>query len=174
MAENQMAITELFSAADVILDAAPADKPALLDRLAAEAATRSGRPAPEILGALLAREKIGSTALGKGVAFPHTELADLAEPVVLFARLQRAVDFDARDDEPVDLVFLALWPASNRKGLLTAMSEICGALRDPQSVRRLRGAQTPEDAARLLLQSVARDAEDPDLVKDPDDPLPGL
>lgn len=169
-----MAITELFSAADVILDAAPANKPALLDRLAAEAATRSGRPAPEILDALLAREKIGSTALGKGVAFPHTELAGLAAPVVLFARLQRAVDFDARDEEPVDLVFLALWPASNRKGLLTAMSEICGALRDPQSVRRLRGATTPDAAARILLQAVARDAEDPDLVKDLDDPPPGL
>lgn len=174
MAENRMAITELFSEDDVILDAAPANKAALLDRLATEAAARSGRPAPEILDALLAREKIGSTALGKGVALPHTELADLAEPVVLFARLQRAVDFDARDDEPVDLVFLALWPASNRKGLLAAMSEICGALRDPQSLRRLRGAATPDDAARIVLQAVARDADDPYLVKDPDDPPPGL
>jgi PTS system nitrogen regulatory IIA component len=173
--ENQMAITELFSAADVILDAIPANKPALLDRLAAEAAIRSGRPAPEILDALLAREKIGSTALGKGLALPHTELADLAAPVVLFARLQRAIDFDARDDEPVDLVFLALWPASNRKGLLAAMAEICGALRDPQSVRRLRGAKTPDDAAQIVLQAVARDADlAPDIGRDPDDAPPGL
>lgn len=160
-----MAITELFSATDVILDAAPGSKAALLDQLAAEAAGRSGRPAPEILDALQAREKIGSTALGRGVALPHTELADLTAPVVLFARLQRAVDFDARDDEPVDLVFLALWPASNRKGLLAAMAEICGALRDPQSLRRLRGAKTPEDAARIVLQAVAQDEED----GDPDD-----
>ncbi|MBK1836244.1 PTS sugar transporter subunit IIA [Azospirillum sp. YIM B02556] len=164
-----MAITELFSADDVILDAAPGSKAALLDQLAAEAAGRSGRPAPEILEALQAREKIGSTALGRGVALPHTELADLAEPVFLFARLQRAIDFDARDDEPVDLVFLALWPASNRKGLLGAMSELCGALRDPQSLRRLRGAKTPDDAAQIVLQAVAQDEED----RDPDD-LPPL
>ncbi|BAI75412.1 nitrogen regulatory protein (plasmid) [Azospirillum sp. B510] len=163
-----MAITELFSATDVILDAAPGTKAALLDRLAAEAAVRSGRSAPEILEALLAREKIGSTALGRGVALPHTELAGLAAPVVLFARLQRAIDFDARDDEPVDLVFLALWPASNRKGLLAAMAEICGGLRDPQSLRRLRGAKTPEDAAQIILQSVDQDAED----RDPDDVPP--
>lgn len=157
-----MAITELFSADDVILDAAPGSKAALLDQLAAEAAGRSGRPAPEILEALQAREKIGSTALGRGVALPHTELADLEAPLVLFARLQRAVDFDARDDEPVDLVFLALWPASNRKGLLGAMAEICGALRDPQSLRRLRIAKTPEDAAQIVLQAASQNEDDRD------------
>lgn len=157
-----MTITDHFSASSVILDAAPGNKAALLDQLAAEAAARSGRPAPEILEALQAREKIGSTALGRGVALPHTELADLAAPVVLFARLQRAVDFDARDDEPVDLVFLALWPASNRKGLLASMAEICGALRDPQSLRRLRGAKTAADAAQIVIQAVAQDEDDRD------------
>jgi len=165
-----MTITDHFSASNVILDTAPGNKTALLDQLAAEAAGRSGRPAPEILEALQAREKIGSTALGRGVALPHTELADLAAPVVLFARLQRAVDFDARDDEPVDLVFLALWPASNRKGLLAAMAEICGALRDPQSLRRLRSAKTADDAAQIFIQAVAQDEDD----RDCNDATPGF
>ncbi|PWC87521.1 transcriptional regulator [Azospirillum sp. TSH100] len=165
-----MTITDYFSATDVILDAVAGNKASLLDQLAAEAAERSGRPAPEILEALQAREKIGSTALGRGVALPHTELADLAAPVVLFARLQRSVDFDARDDEPVDLVFLALWPASNRKGLLAAMAEICGALRDPQSLRRLRGAKTPDDAAQIVLQAVAQDEDG----QDSNDATPGF
>ena len=77
-------------------------------------------------------------------------------PVVLFARLRRPIDFDARDDEPVDLVFLVLWPAAAGKGLLPAMSEICRALREPQSLRRLRLAETPEEVVQLVRQLTVR------------------
>ena len=73
-------------------------------------------------------------------------------PIVLFTRLRRPIDFDARDDEPVDLVFLVLWPAAAGKGLLPAMSEICRALREPQSLRRLRLAETPEEVVQLVRQ----------------------
>lgn len=152
-----MTISDLFSPADVILDASPSNKASLLDFLATEAASRIALAKPDILDALQAREKIGSTALGKGVALPHTELRDAESPVVLFARLRRPINFDARDDEPVDLVFLVLWPAANRKGLLPVMSEICQALRDPQSLRRLRAAKTPEETARLVLGTVPSD-----------------
>lgn len=153
--ETGMGISDLFSAADVILDANPANKAGLLDFLATEAASRKGLSKQDVLGALQAREKIGSTALGMGVALPHAELRDAESPVVLFARLHRGIDFDARDEEPVDLVFLVLWPASNRKGLLPVMSEICRALRDPQSLRRLRLAQEPEDVVQLMRQALA-------------------
>lgn len=153
-----MSIPELLSTANVILDAEPINKAALLDLLAAEAGRRLGRPKPEVLGALEAREKLGSTALGRGVALPHAEIRDAQAPLVLFARLRRAVNFDARDEEPVDLVFLVLWPAAARKGLLPAMSDICRALREPQTLRRLRAAETPGDVVRLVLQAVPPDA----------------
>lgn len=149
-----MAISDLFSAADVILDVGATNKAGVLEFLATEAANRIGLSRQDILGALQDREKIGSTALGMGVALPHAELRDAERPVILFVRLRRAIDFEARDEEPVDLVFLVLWPASTRKGLLTVMSEICRALRDPQSLRRLRIAETPEDVARLMHQAV--------------------
>jgi PTS system nitrogen regulatory IIA component len=147
-----MGILDLFSAADVILDVSASNKRSLLEIMATEAANRLGRSSQEILGALQAREEIGSTALGKGVALPHAELRSTDPPVILFTRLRRPIDFDARDDEPVDLVFLVLWPAAAGKGLLPAMSEICRAVRDPQSLRRLRLAQTPEDVVELVHQ----------------------
>lgn len=153
-----MSIPELFSTANVLLDAEAGNKAALLDLLAAEAGHRLGLPQQEVLGALQAREKIGSTALGRGVALPHAEIRDAPAPLVLFARLRRAVNFDARDEEAVDLVFLVLWPAAARKGLLPTMSEICRALREPQTLRRLRAAETPEDVVRLVLQAVPPDA----------------
>ncbi|WP_188261724.1 PTS sugar transporter subunit IIA [Azospirillum tabaci] len=159
-----MNISDLLSAHNVILDAGPANKETLLDLLATEAASRIGTPKEDILKALQAREHIGSTALGKGVALPHTELRGTESPLVLFARLRKPIDFEARDDEPVDLFFLVLWPTATRKGLLPVMGEICQALRDPQSLRRLRQAETPDAVVQLVRQALP-----PNTEREPDD-----
>jgi PTS system nitrogen regulatory IIA component len=150
--EKRMAISDLLSVADVILDVSAGNKRSLLEVLSDEAASRLGRSSQEILEALRDREQIGSTALGRGVALPHAELSGTHPPIVLFTRLQRPIDFDARDDEPVDLVFLVLWPAGGGKGILPTISEICRALREPQSLRRLRLAKTPEEVVELVRQ----------------------
>ena len=153
--EKWMAISDKFTAADVLLDVNAGSKRGLLETLAEEASGRLGRPSQEILEALQARERLGSTALGKGVALPHAELRDGGRPIVLFARLRRPIDFDARDDEPVDIVFLVLWPNGTGKGLLPAMSEICRSLREPQMLRRLRLASTPDEVISLVHQLAA-------------------
>jgi PTS system nitrogen regulatory IIA component len=120
-----------ISADDVILDLSVANKKTLLQTLAAEAARRLKQPIQDILGPLEAREQLGSTALSDGVALPHAQL-ESANGLNLFARLQHPVYFDAADDEPVDLVFLMLWPAADPKGFLSSMGELCRALRSPQ------------------------------------------
>jgi len=150
-----MALSDHLSSADVMLDAGARNKQDLLATLAAEAASRLELSSQDILDALQAREQLGSTALGRGVALPHALSPGVMAPVVLFARLRRPIDFDARDAEPVDLVFLALWPAPAAKGLLNAMSEICRALREPEILRGLRLAKTPDDVIRLLREQDA-------------------
>lgn len=145
-----MGITDHFSTADVVLDLGAASKRSVLQLLAAEAAVRLGRPEREILDALQARERLGSTALGRGVALPHARLEGDSPPVVLFARLLRPVDFEARDEEPVDLVVLVLWPEASPEGFLPALADTCRSLRDPQILRRLRSAQAPEEVMSLL------------------------
>lgn len=145
-----MGITDHLSAADVILDLGATTKAATLQRLAAAAAGRVGRPEAEVLEALQARERLGSTALGRGVALPHARLEGNPPPVVLFARLRRPVEFDARDEEPVDLVILVLWPEASPEGFLPMLAETCRSLREPQTLRRLRAAATPEDVLELL------------------------
>ena len=113
-----MGITASFSAADVILDLGVGSKRSLFQMLSAEAASRLGRPEQELLGALQAREQLGSTALGRGVALPHARLGGDGPPVTIFARLLRPIEFEARDDEPVDLVFLVLWHEASSEGFL--------------------------------------------------------
>jgi len=145
-----MGISEHFSVTDVTLDVNARSKRNLFEVMAAEAGGRLGRSRQEILDALEAREELGPTALGKGVALPHAQLQGLAAPLVLFARLDRPIDYDARDAEPVDLVFLVLWPADDTKRLLSATSEICRVLRDPSLLRALRIAETRHDVVQLL------------------------
>ncbi len=145
-----MGFLDLLSAADVILDVAPGNKAALLELLAAEGTRRVGRSAEDLLEALNARERLGSTALGKGVALPHAEIRDGSAPAILFVRLSRPIGFDAGDDQPVDLVFAVLWPVAQRKGLMNAVADICRALRDPQVLRLLRRAPTPQEVIQIL------------------------
>ena len=152
-------IADLFPADGDVLSLAPADKAALLGLLADEAAARLGRPREEILDALQARERLGSTALGRGVAMPHTRLAGLHTQLALLARLQRPIDFDARDGEPVDLVFLILWPEAASEGFLPALANICRVLRSNQLPRQLRQARSGAEALAMLQ---ATDREPPD------------
>ncbi len=145
-----MGISDRISAADVILDLDAGNKRSLLQDLANEAAPRLGRPSEEILKALQDREALGSTGLGRGLALPHARLAGDGPPVTLFARLRKPIDYEARDEEPVDLVILVLWPEAEAEGFLPALSDTCRALREPQALRQLRSAETADEVVKLF------------------------
>lgn len=135
---------------DVLLGLDAGTKRAAVARLAAVAAERLGAPEEAVLRALLDREALGSTALGRGVGLPHARLPGDFAPVLLLARLARPLDWGARDEEPVDLLVLVLWPEAEAEGFLPALSGICAALREGGTLRRLRAAATPEEAVAAL------------------------
>ena len=81
-------------------------KKQILQEVAARAAELTGQNERTLVEILVQREKLGSTGVGNGVAIPHGKLAKLANVFGLFARLERPVDFEALDGQPVDLVFL--------------------------------------------------------------------
>lgn len=147
-----MDVSDLLAVDVVLSDVAARDKADLLRQLAAVAAPRVGRPERDVLDALRAREQLGSTALSKGLALPHARIEGVP-PFILMARLRRAIDYEARDDEPVDLVFLVLWPVEAPEGFLPALSALCRVLRQPGVARRLRDAGSAEAAAAVLRRS---------------------
>ncbi|HMQ57793.1 MAG TPA: PTS IIA-like nitrogen regulatory protein PtsN [Rhizobiaceae bacterium] len=110
----------------------------LLQILAERAAVLTGHGEREIFDSLLQRERLGSTGVGNGVAIPHTKLKALNRLVGVFARLETPVDFDAVDDQPVDLVFLLLAPESAGADHLKALARIARVFRDPARVSLLR------------------------------------
>src|ERR1700757_3822856 len=121
-----------------------------LQELAAKAATLTGQSEREILEILLQREKLGSTGVGNGVAIPHGKLAKLNKLFGLFARLERPVDFEALDNQPVDLIFLLLAPEGAGADHLKALARIARLLRDPAIARKLRESRDAEALFAVL------------------------
>ncbi len=127
-----------------------ANKRQALHDIAAVAAPLVGRSAQEIAQALMAREREGSTGLGNGVALPHARLDYLRRRTCLFVRLEKPIDFEAVDHEPVDVMFVLFTPAMQGAEHLRALSRISRAIRTPGFVQRLREAHDTADILAIL------------------------
>ena len=121
-----------------------------IQELAAKAAALTGLSEREILEILLQREKLGSTGVGNGVAIPHGKLAKLNKLFGLFARLERPIDFEALDNQPVDLIFLLLAPEGAGADHLKALARVARILRDPNIAQKLRESRDAEALYAVL------------------------
>ncbi len=137
-----MTLAALLPPAHVFLGVRAADKPRLLQELARRAGTALNLPPGEIAAALTAREALGSTGVGAGIAVPHAQLPRLAATAAFLARLERPVDYDAVDGRPVDLAFVLLGPPAARAEHLAALAAGTRRLRDPATAAALRQAPT--------------------------------
>src|SRR6476661_8591567 len=125
-------------------------KKQILQELAAKAAELSGQNERTIFEILVQREKLGSTGVGNGVAIPHGKLPKLNKLFGLFARLDRPVDFEALDGQPVDLVFLLLAPEAAGADHLKALARVARLLREPETVARLRESRDADALYAVL------------------------
>ncbi len=142
---------DLLTPDRIALDVPARSKRQILRELADLVAKDLGLDADTILQALLEREKLGSTAIGQGIAIPHARVPELEELVGAFVRLAEAVDFDALDEEPVDLIFLLLAPAATSSAEhLRILARLARLLRDPEVRRRLREEKDVGRVLRLL------------------------
>ena len=148
-----MPIGEIIAADRIEVGLRVADKMQLLQELAARAAAALGLDRRAIFEALLARENLGSTGLGKGFALPHARLEALSETFALFVRLARPIDFEAIDERPVDLVILLLSPANGGNHHLATLAALSRPLRDVGFLQQLR--QAPDAPALHALLAAA-------------------
>jgi PTS system nitrogen regulatory IIA component len=105
-------------------------------------------PEAKIADALFKCEEVGSTGTGDGVALPHARMADVKRPFGMLVRLRQAIDFDAGDGKPVNLVFLLLTPATSPGEQLNALACAARALRKPDVLLRLQTAARAEELLR--------------------------
>ena len=145
-----MEIADLLSLDGVADTLKAASKKQALQELSAIAAAQTAQDERAILDVLLARERLGSTGVGRGVAIPHGKLAGLARISAVFARLREPIEFDAVDGRPVDLVCLLLAPESAGSDHLKALALVSRLLRDERVCARLRGADSAEALYAVL------------------------
>ena len=148
-----MSLTEILVPEAVLPQLKVSSKKQLLRELADHAGVAYGLDSHAIFEALLQRERLGSTGIGKGIAIPHGKFNDLPKLYGLFARLEKPIDFEALDHEPVDLVFLLLAPENAGADHLKALAKIARILRDPATVHALRHSRD-QDALYALLTRI--------------------
>lgn len=118
-------------------------KKRLFQELADLAETVYGLPSGTTLDALQERESLGPTGVGHGVALPHARLAGLTHVAGLFLRLDRPLEFDAVDRQPVDLIFALLAPKDSGVDHLKALALVSRTLRDADMRDKLRANDNP-------------------------------
>jgi nitrogen PTS system EIIA component len=145
-----MLLTDLVTLNAIIPALRVSNKKQLLHEIATKAAELCGQNDRSILEVLQQREKLGSTGVGHGIAIPHGKLPKLTRQFGLFARLDRPIDFEALDAQPVDLVFLLLAPEGAGADHLKALARVARLLRDTDVARKLRGSRDAETLYAVL------------------------
>jgi nitrogen PTS system EIIA component len=146
-----MPLTELVAPNAVIPVLKANSKKKVIQELAARAAKLSGQNERAILEVLQQREKLGSTGVGNGVAIPHGKLPKLERLFGMFARLEKPVDFESMDGQPVDLIFLLLAPEAAGADHLKALARVARLLRDPDVARKLRDSRDADAIYNVLM-----------------------
>ena len=146
-------LSNILAAESIDAGLSVGNKKALFQQLGIAAARRTGLSAKDIVASLNERERISSTGFGSGIAIPHGRIEGLGRVYGYFARLNAPIDFHSVDGLPVDLVFLLLSPPDAGADHLKALAGVSRALRDRQTVAKLRGARS-KDAIYALLAGV--------------------
>lgn len=127
-------------------------KKRLLQDIAEQANAVYGLNAIEVFSALQEREALGSTGVGRGIAIPHARFESMNSVVGMFTRLEKPVDFDSVDHQPVDLVFTLLAPAAEGAEHLKALALVSRTLRDKDVCAKLRANDDEQTLYTVLTE----------------------
>jgi len=143
-------VGELLRLEDIALDVDVSTKLALLQRIAAMLAERRGLIAKEVLDSLAAREELGSTALGHGVAIPHARMAQCSMAGAVFVRTKFGIPFDAPDGKPVSFFLGLLVPKQANERHLKLLAAAAAMFSDRGFRDQLRACTDAAAVSRLF------------------------
>jgi len=150
-------VAKLLPVANVLPDLAASSKKRLFEQVGLLFENRHGIGKGMVFDSLFARERLGSTGLGQGVAIPHGRIKGLKEALGAFVRLAQPVPFDAPDGKPVGLVFALLVPEQATEKHLEILSELAQMFSD-RSLREALASATDAEALHKLIAAWQPDA----------------
>ena len=143
-----MQVSELLELERISCNTDAASKKRVLEQLSALlAGSQSELTQTQIFDSLLSRERLGSTGLGHGVAIPHGRVKNTDKTLVALLKLDHGIDYDAIDNQPVDLLFALLVPEHSTDEHLKLLSQLAEMFSDTELVNRLRASN---DSSSLL------------------------
>ena len=145
-----MSIIDYIAADQVMVGVVSSSKKQLIEQLAERGAVLTGISQRSLFEMIMRRERLGSTAIGDGIAIPHAVHGDLTRTIGIIAVLATPIDFDAADKKPVDIVCLVIGPQDADSDHLKCVSSVAKSLGDVAVRNQLRQAKTAE----ALLQSL--------------------
>ncbi|MBL4692658.1 MAG: PTS IIA-like nitrogen regulatory protein PtsN [Magnetovibrio sp.] len=147
-----MEISDLMTVEAVEANLRVSGKKQALQELSKRAAVITGEHERVIFDVLMERERLGTTGVGNGIAIPHGKLSSADRMYGLFARLETPIDFQAIDDQPVDLLFILLAPETAGADHLKALARVSRLLRNTSTCEKLRGTDSNEALYLLLTE----------------------
>ena len=148
-----MNINDMLNDNSILINFEATSKKHLLNELCKLANKNFNIDERVLLESLTKREKLGSTAVGNGIAIPHSNVSGIEKPLVLVATLFNGLEFNAIDDQPVDIIFLLLAPDEKSSEHLQALALISRLLRDNELTNKLRGCKNSESAMMVITQN---------------------
>ena len=153
-----MNINDMLSDDAFLMNFDGTSKKQVLEELSKLAEIKLGINYRTLLENLTKREKLGSTAVGNGIAIPHANVADIDRPFVFVSTLVNGLDFNSSDDLPVDIIFLLVAPDNKGSEHLQALALISRLLRNKELTTKLRGCKSSESALAVISQSIREEA----------------
>ena len=153
-----MNINQMLDEDSFLINFEATSKKQMLNELCKLASKKFNLDERTLLENLTKREKLGSTAVGNGIAIPHANISGISEPRVLVATLSEGLDFNAADDQPIDIVFLLLAPDNEGSEHLQALALVSRLLRNNELTNKLRGCKSPESAMMVITQTDSEQA----------------
>ena len=153
-----MELSKLLTPAAVRVLGQLTSKKRLFQELGEIAAQAYGLSGALAIDGLQERETLGPTGVGHGIALPHARLEDLKGIVGVFVRLEKPLDYDSVDRQPVDLVFGLFAPKDSGVDHLKALALVSRTMRDPNVVAKLRANADPGKLHAILTESRAPQA----------------
>lgn len=148
-----MQLTDILTLSGVKLLGSSTSKKRLFHELGEMAAATYGLDSTEVMEALIERENLGPTGVGVGIAIPHARMANLSHVCGLFVRLDKPIDFDSVDRQPVDIVFALLAPANAGVDHLKALALVSRTMRDSAVCAKLRANSDPSTLFAILTEA---------------------
>lgn len=148
-----ISLDQVLTVERVFTGAFGASKKRVLQTLAERLArTVPGVTELDLFDQLVARERLGSTGLGQGIALPHCRLSEINQPVAALVKLDEAVDFESPDRQPVDLMFALVVPEAATDEHLQLLAAVVERFNDTDTVNALRDTRDPDELYRLFLK----------------------